>query len=202
MSDILVRNRLTRFLASRREVIQKLKELRDEIQEEERRRRIGNIAYSSTGVVAGGLTIAGLALIPFTFGASLGLTIAGAAIGAASGIAGISHGIAAHVIIKNKSEEAERLLKEHKNEMESLESLINQTYFVISTSLQSASLVKTITNMSMKSATMQAFRTSRAVDAVESVATTVATTSSKVFTIAGGVIAGISIVIEIGSIFN
>jgi apolipoprotein L len=89
--------RFEALVTSRKEVIKKMKELRDDIQEEDRRQNIGKIAYSSTGIIAGGLTITGIALAPFTFVASLGLTIAGAATGAASGIAGISHGIAAHV---------------------------------------------------------------------------------------------------------
>ena len=46
------------------------------------------IGGATAGIVGGGLTVAGLVLIPFTFGGSLGLTIAGASLGAAGGVAG------------------------------------------------------------------------------------------------------------------
>ncbi|XP_060574167.1 uncharacterized protein LOC132731886 [Ruditapes philippinarum] len=56
---------------------------------DERRRRITTtvIASSSVGIVSGGMVIAGLILAPFSFGASLGLSIAGGAIGVGSGVA-------------------------------------------------------------------------------------------------------------------
>ncbi|XP_060558581.1 uncharacterized protein LOC132718859 [Ruditapes philippinarum] len=55
----------------------------------ERRRRITTtvIASSSVGIVSGGMVIAGLVLAPVSFGASLGLSIAGGAIGVGSGVA-------------------------------------------------------------------------------------------------------------------
>ncbi|XP_045159450.2 uncharacterized protein LOC123524905 [Mercenaria mercenaria] len=56
---------------------------------DERRKRITTtvIASSSIGIVSGGMVIAGLILAPFSFGASLGLSIAGGAIGVSTGVA-------------------------------------------------------------------------------------------------------------------
>jgi apolipoprotein L len=117
MSNIEIRREFQELESSRKEVIRKLKELRDNIQEEERRHNIGKVTYSSTGIIAAGLTIAGIAAAPFTFGASLELTIAGAATGAVSGIAGFSHSVAANVIIRNKCEEAQTLLENYQSKV-------------------------------------------------------------------------------------
>ncbi|XP_045159446.2 uncharacterized protein LOC123524904 [Mercenaria mercenaria] len=56
---------------------------------DERRKKITTtvIASSSVGIVSGGMVIAGLILAPFSFGASLGLSIAGGAIGVGTGVA-------------------------------------------------------------------------------------------------------------------
>ena len=67
----------------RRQTIEFLKNQKDEILKIVRDVRIAKIAGSATSLIGGGaLTITGLALIPFTFGASIGLTLAGAAVGA------------------------------------------------------------------------------------------------------------------------
>lgn len=60
-----------------------------------------SITYSSVGLVGGGLAIAGIFTTPFTFGASLGLTVAGIATGVTSGVAGVTHGAVKFGIVKN-----------------------------------------------------------------------------------------------------
>jgi prefoldin subunit 5 len=190
--------RFRSLIRSREKVIQKLRELRDDIQEEDRRHNIGKIAYSSTGIISGGLTIAGIAASPFTFGVSLGLTIAGAATGAATGIAGVSHGIAAHVFIKNKCKDAEELLQKHKSEMESIKKCIEDSFPAVNTTIRGGGVVCNITAIVLKSTKLA----SRGAQAADCVAGTVKAIVPKFLTVAGGVAAGITIVISIGTIFN
>ena len=54
-----------------------------------RRKKVNTtvIASSSVGIASGGMVIAGLILAPFSFGASLGLSIAGGVIGVGTGVA-------------------------------------------------------------------------------------------------------------------
>ena len=67
----------------RRQTIEFLKNQKDEILKIVRDVRIAKIAGSTTSLIGGGaLTISGLILIPFTFGGSIGLTLAGAGVGA------------------------------------------------------------------------------------------------------------------------
>ena len=74
--------------------------------------RIAKIAGSATSlVVGGGLAIAGLVLIPFTFGGSIGLTVAGAAVGAVGSSTTFGASIASRVMSDNRVKKA----REHIN---------------------------------------------------------------------------------------
>ncbi len=60
----------------------------DEIESVHKNSRVGSLVGSSIGVVGGVTTLVGLALSPFTLGASLALTAVGAVAGAAGGVTG------------------------------------------------------------------------------------------------------------------
>lgn len=92
----------------RRKVIKELKDIRDSNQEQARKQSIGNITYSSVGLVGGGIIT-----VPFTFGASLGLTIAGVATSVTSGVAGVTHGAVKFSIVKTQINNAKKSLEKH-----------------------------------------------------------------------------------------
>lgn len=82
------------------EVIRQLRDVSDEIEENRKKKNFGTIAGAAVGIASGGLTIAGIALIPFTFGASVGLSVAGAVAGAAG--AGLGIGFSLEKLVKDK----------------------------------------------------------------------------------------------------
>ena len=61
--------------------------------------------------MGGGLVIAGIVTAPFTFGASLALTVAGVATGLTSGVAGVTHGVVKLGIVGKQCQIAEKSLK-------------------------------------------------------------------------------------------
>ena len=73
--------------------------------------RISQLSGSVGGFVGGGLVLAGIIAAPFTFGASLGLTIAGASLGVVGATTGIGATVAGTVITNNKMAESETCLK-------------------------------------------------------------------------------------------
>ncbi len=86
----------------KKEVVRTLKELADDLDKHNRNGKIANISFGVSGVVATGLTVAGVATAPFTFGVSLGLTIGGLALGVSSGAGVIGNTIVGR-LIKSKT---------------------------------------------------------------------------------------------------
>lgn len=108
----------------RREVLNELEIIRDEIQRQAKIHSIGSITYSSVGIVGGGLAIAGIITAPLTFGISLGLTVAGIATGVTSGIAGVTHGAVKIGIVTKQCHYAKTSLESHVKHCEEMMSLV------------------------------------------------------------------------------
>ncbi|RXN12507.1 apolipo L3-like protein [Labeo rohita] len=68
--------------------IMKLNDITDEIESVHKNTTMGSLVGSSIGAVGGITALVGLALSPFTLGASLSLTTVGAVVGAAGGATG------------------------------------------------------------------------------------------------------------------
>lgn len=97
----------------RRKLLEDLKSIKDEVQRQGIIHSIGSITYSSAGIVGGGLAIAGIITAPFTFGASLGLTVAGIATGLTSGVAGYTHTKVKSKIVEKQYTDANTCLIKH-----------------------------------------------------------------------------------------
>ena len=119
----------------RRQTITFLEEQRDDILKIVRDVRIAKIAGSATSLVVGGaLTITGLILIPFTFGASIGLTLAGAGVGALGTATSFGAAIVSKVMTSSRLKEA----NEHIKLDQQLSSNVNNIAIKYNKALQSA----------------------------------------------------------------
>lgn len=101
------------FAPERQKVLQDLATIRDDIQEEERRHAIGNIAYQGVRTVGIGLIIAGVIAAPFTLGGSLVLSGASAAAQVSSVAASAIHKKVKVKKINKMISSAEQSLKNH-----------------------------------------------------------------------------------------
>lgn len=134
------------WATERREILKELESFRDEIQRQAKIHSIGSITYSSVGLVGGGLAIAGIVTAPFTFGASLGLTVAGIVTGVTSGVAGVTHGAVKFGIVKKQCNNAKTSLENHDKsckEMKSLLELLKQDIDTIEASIKDGNELKT-----------------------------------------------------------
>ena len=117
----------------RNETIHLLQEHRDEVFELIRNTRITKIAGATTSVVlGGGLAVTGIALIPFTLGASIGLTVAGAAVGAAGSTTVLAASITSRVMSNKKL----RMAQEHISLDKQLSGYVNKAAFSVSQAIQ------------------------------------------------------------------
>ncbi|XP_048753828.2 apolipoprotein L3-like isoform X2 [Ostrea edulis] len=110
----------------RRRVITELTSIKDEVQRQAKIHSVGSITYSSVGLVGGGLAIAGIVTAPFTFGVSLGLTVAGIVTGVTSGVVGVAHGVVKIGIVKSKCSEAKTSLENHNTSSKKMKRLVGE----------------------------------------------------------------------------
>ena len=92
----------------RYQTIEELTNSKDELISIVRHERIAKIATSSASIALGGsLVVAGIALAPFTFGASIGLSVAGGVVGGLASLGGISAFIASKVTENKRLKKAQ-----------------------------------------------------------------------------------------------
>lgn len=87
---------------------------------------IASVTGSSVGIAGGVTTIVGLALAPFTLGASLIVSGVGMGVAVAGGITASGASIADSVNIKNKSSKVEKIVNEVNMEINTLEKASNK----------------------------------------------------------------------------
>ena len=103
------------WAAERQNILEELRRIRDEIQRQARIHDIGSFTYSGVGLVGGAVAVAGIVAAPFTFGASLALTVAGVAKGVTSDVAGVVHeAVKLEIFRKNCNIAKESLIKHDK----------------------------------------------------------------------------------------
>ena len=92
------------------DVIRRIQSIQEEIDLHHDNVNKATIAGATAGIVGGGLMIGGLIAAPFTFGASLGLTIVGATIGTAGGVTTAGAKIFDHVQSSDNNDAVKKLL--------------------------------------------------------------------------------------------
>ncbi|XDV19353.1 hypothetical protein PO909_024837, partial [Leuciscus waleckii] len=113
-------------------LLDKIKELddtTDELASVHKNTTVGSLVGSSVGAAGGIMSIAGVCLAPFTLGASLALTGAGAAIGVAGGVTGTASNITNITnMVKQKTlrEKIEKIINELKTTIKPMGELLNK----------------------------------------------------------------------------
>ena len=114
------------WLKERQGCIENIRKLADSIDFHHRNTNIAQLPASAAGITAGILTITGLALIPVTFGASLGLTITGAVLGAGATIAGVANSATDIGVRIDRSKKAKKSIDQHRESTEEMGKIIQE----------------------------------------------------------------------------
>eukprot|EP00795_Rhopilema_esculentum_P004464 gene4464-20708_t len=109
---------------SREETISQLYQIANECDDLHKGCNIANVTGSSVGAAGGLMALGGILLSPFTFGASLGLTVAGAATGVAGAATNITTSIVESSKMKDKCQAAQDYLDKDKSKTEELGAIV------------------------------------------------------------------------------
>ncbi|XP_031758605.1 apolipoprotein L6 [Xenopus tropicalis] len=104
--------------------VKELRSIADGIDTFHKKATIASVVGNSVGIVGRITTIAGIALAPVTFGASLTVTMAGAGVSTAGGITGAASSIADTVNIRKKGKRVEKIIQAVQSDIAHLEELL------------------------------------------------------------------------------
>ncbi len=110
----------------RLQCIRNISHFADEIEKHHRNVNVVQLPTAGLGIVSGVLCITGVALAPVTFGASLGITIAGVGVGVAAAATGAGATIVDLALTKTKTKEASKCFEHHKEKTAELVELIRK----------------------------------------------------------------------------
>ena len=105
---------LHKIISTNKATISKLKTISSKLKEHKKNTEIAKLSGAVTSTVGGLISIAGLLAAPFTFGSTLPLIGAGAAIAGGGGAVTIGTIIAELIIVKTLCEDANKLLEANK----------------------------------------------------------------------------------------
>ena len=109
----------------REDCIEKIHDLADNMDFHHRNTNIAQVPASIVGLVGGGLTITGLALIPVTFGVSLGFTIAGAVVGTGAAVTGVANAGTDLAIRLDRTKKAHKCVNNQVQDTREIQDTIN-----------------------------------------------------------------------------
>lgn len=114
-----------KWAKERRDCIKEVREVAENIDWHHRNTNIVQLPTSAVGIAGGVLSIVGLALIPVTFGTSLGLTIAGGVVGGVAAFTGVGNAVADIGIKIKKSKKAKECIEQHRSTTEEMKKIVS-----------------------------------------------------------------------------
>ena len=115
-----LRNMIQNLFEKRSLTIVMLNKIIDELNEHRYNVNISKVVGSSVGIVGGVISVIGVVLIPVSFGASIGLTVAGSGMAATGGVVSAGAGITETIITKSKVADAQAAISADNAQVEAV----------------------------------------------------------------------------------